>query len=857
MLQEVENVQQSAKAGNEAQTSGVCKHCDSPIPPGRFSECRFSEFCCAGCEVVFRTITELGLGSYYELQAKSGAKPRKPATSVSKRFAFYNEPEFIARFTKPSGNGAAVRKVVFFLEGIHCAACVWILEKLPEINSAVLSSRVEFGRGLLHIEYLPEASSLGAIASLVNSLGYTPAPIVEGVAISKNRSENRKALVRIGVAGLCAMNVMMMSLSIYQGQISGIEQPYQRLFSWVSLLLTIPVMLFSAVPFYRTSVGGLKSGVLHIDLPIVVAIIGAFIFSVANTITGSGVVYYDSICALVLLLLAGRWVQHRAVERVLDAETLLYAFAPRSARIAGSENERFVEALSADDKVEVRTGETVPVDGLVVDGTGLISTAILTGESTPMAFKSGIRVFAGSKVTSGKIIVTVEAVGRDSRLGRLMQTVERAAHQRAPLELFLDQVSKGFIAAVLVLAGCTFWWWASAVNVERGLECAVALLVVSCPCVLAVATPLTFSVAMSQAAKHGILIKSADAIERLTKIRHVFLDKTGTITDAQMMVSSLAIPDDRGVWRRITTSAGNADSETDVKLLINYAAALESESYHPIAAAIRSLNIPGGNSASITVSERETLPGLGIRGVINGSSWSIQSARGVEPRFLADASLSAIRQISSNDASEAFLCRDGVPLLLFQIADSVRAESADVISQIRNRLGLTVSILSGDSPEIVSNVANQVGVASDCALGGLTPEDKQEITSAKEERTPCAFVGDGANDAAALASCTIGIAVHGGAEVAMSVADVYLSTTGLSSLLELLDGAKRTLSVVKTSLLISGLYNLVGGTAAMLGFIGPLEAAILMPISSLTTIAVALLSKKFAAPSASQRDAQK
>jgi Cu2+-exporting ATPase len=810
-----------------------CRHCGSPVPPGRDSQ-----FCCAGCAAVFQTISNLGLERYYKLKAAEGATRTQPVQSIRNEFRIFDDPIFTARYSTPVPHSTELRSAVFYLEGIHCAACVWILERLPTLDGGILNARVEFGRSIVTCDFDPTLTSLSRIASLINSLGYRPSPFREEQEEGLKRAANRVALIRIGVAALCAMNVMMLSVSIYQGQRSGIEESYLQLFSWGSLALTLPVLFFSAVPFYRTALGGLKSGVLHIDLPIMVAVLAAFGFSAFNTFTGGNLVYYDSVCALVLLLLAGRWIQHRTVERLLSASQLLYAVAPRAATVASSGEQRFVESLPVGEVVRVEATEVIPVDGVVTAGSGELDNGILTGESVPVPLPTGARVFTGARLVAGTIEIRVEACGAASRLGRLMKHLESASAQRAPLELFLDRVSKGFIAVVLVLAAATFWWWSVNAGVARGFETAIALLVVSCPCVLAIATPLTLSLSLASAAKRGILIKNPETIERLLRLKRLLLDKTGTLTTGKMAVLAIRFRDESGKWR----AASNFE-DPQASRLIAVAQALEAGSYHPIASAVRAL--PRTDDTAVT-EELESEPGIGVRARVSGEIWSLRTPRGLP---LIDSELAAVRsEFEDRGASEAVLCRGETPQAIFLCADEVRPECAKVISDLSTERGLKVEILSGDRESIAFAVGGKIGVSSQHIRGDLTPEEKASIACAREAECPTAFVGDGVNDAAALKSCSVGIAVHGGAEVSLAVADVYLSAPGLLPLKELLDGATRTMRTIKVSLWISATYNVVGVIGAMAGVIGPLHAAILMPLSSLSTIGVALLSRKFERP---------
>lgn len=789
-----------------------CRHCGTPVPAGG------GEFCCNGCAFVHESLRGLGLTSYYEVLRRTESTLR-PAKVAPQRFEYCDDPRFLEAFTEPAANGT--RRVIFFLDGIHCAACVWLLEKIPEIEKGIVAARLAFATGELEVTYNPTETKPSRIASLVNSLGYKPTPIRSGSGDKARSASNRIFLVRIGVAAVCAMNVMMMAVSLYQGHRSGIESSYRDLFSWVSLLLALPVLTFSAWPMYRTAFGGLRAGVLHIDLPIALAVLAGFFLSALNTILGRPNIYYDSITALVFLLLISRWIQHRSLERASDPHHLLYAISPRVATKDGKQV--YVESLMPGDVIDVRAGELVPVDGMIVEGEGELHRAVLTGESRPLRASRGSQAFAGTKLLTGSLRIEVVSIGSQTRLGQIMRTVEQAAIKRAPIQSYLDKVSRGFTAVVLILALFTFLFWFS-YGLQPAMENSLALLVVTCPCVLAFATPLTFSLAVTRAARKGILFRSAESIERLTRAECVVFDKTGTLTQGEARVVK--------VWTRHAdteefkeTSANSfRDAEPDYSQIIS---ALEFGIEHPIADALRSISA----GAEAAPAGRTIVPGRGVSAQISGELWELRAAQldGLSDSF---------------DGTVVGLRRGGVVRALFGLDDSLRPAAKGLISALR-KSGKSIYILSGDNRKATERIARELDLDSSHVYAEASPEEKSAFVAALQRKGETVMIGDGVNDAAAFKAASVGIGFQGGAEAALKVADVYLAQQDLPLVSSAFRGSSHTLRVIKRGLFFSAAYNLVGGMAAILGVIGPLGAAILMPCSSLTVIVAAVLAKPF------------
>ncbi len=796
-----------------------CSHCSLPVPAGLVDPGAELQFCCNGCRVAYEVIHEHGLDRYYDIKDRIDA-PEEPAHRSGKSFAEFDDPAFDRLYCRTGGDGLST--IELYLEGVHCAACVWLVEKLTVVVDGVAEVRLDLGRSLAHVTWDPDTTELSAVARFLDSIGYTPHPFRGVEARDMARREERSLLIRIAVAGAIAGNVMLIAIALYGGRFHGITGEYRQLFRWVSLGLALPSVLWCGSVFFRGAWGALKTRTLHMDLPIAIGILAGFLQGAFNTIRGSGEIYFDSVTVLIFFLLVGRFLQRRQQRTAASSTELLFALAPSTARLVTVDGVREVplEALTPGCLVEVRAGDSIPADGVVVKGSSMLDRSLLTGESLPEAAAIGDPVHAGTVNMSNRIVVEVRTAGEDTRIGRLMRLVEEGAQRRAPVVLLADRISGWFVAAVLVLAALTLGVWMR-LDPAHAVEHAVALLIVSCPCALGLATPLAVSAAIGRAARKKILIKGGDALENLAHPGLMLLDKTGTLTDGRLAVVRW--------W-----------GDEAVQPVVG---ALERHSSHPVA---RALSEAFGDMEAPEVTEVREVPGAGIGGLCGGRRVLVASpghaVRELGP--LPSEANDAVAGFAAEGLSPVVAAVDGVVAAVAGIGDGLRPDTADALAEIQQR-GWLVEILSGDHPAIVESIGREVGLAPERVRGGMTPEAKIEAVKAASGDETVAMVGDGVNDAAALAAATVGIGVHGGAEAALAAADVYLGRPGLTPLLELLDGARRTLGVIRRNLVFSLTYNVVAVSFAMTGHMSPLLAAILMPLSSMTVVLSSYRAKTF------------
>lgn len=798
-----------------ARPSAACAHCAAPIPEGATGR-----FCCTGCQTAHAILHEHGLEDWYRLAGREARRVESSGAS----FAEFDHPTFRELHVRRTDDGLA--QVELFLEGVHCSACVWLVERVPLAIPGVARAELDVGRSLAVVAWDPDAVALSAIARFLDRLGYRPHPFRGADREAMRRREDRTLLTRIGVAGALATNVMLLALAQYAGWFSGMEAEAAQLFRWWSLALTVPAVLWPGRTFFTGAWAALRTRAVHMDVPVALALGAGLLRGAWNTWQGSGPIYFDGVTFLIFLLLCGRYLQQQAQRRAADAAALLGALAPDTARVVetdGAIREVPAAALLPGVLLDVRAGDLLAADGTVETGQSELDVALLTGESRPAAVGPGARVFAGTLNLSAPLRVRVDRAGEATRLGRILRDVEEGTRRRAPMVQLADRMAGRFVLVVLALAVATLvLWWPT--DPVRAVDYAIAMLVVTCPCALALATPLAVHAAIGQAARLGILIKNGEALERLASPARLILDKTGTLTDGRL---------------RLVSWVG----ETAVQPLV---LAAEADAVHPVAHALR-MAWPAMEAPA--EAQVRTRLGGGVeafvagRELVVGAPAFVRARATVEERWLDAASDAAAR-----GETPVLVALDGTAVALAGFADTVRPDAAAAIERLR-ALGFRPAILSGDHPVLVQRAAAALDIPAHDARGGATPEGKRETVASVAQREPVVMVGDGVNDAAALAAAQVGIGVHGGAEACLAAADVYLAAPGLTPLVTLADGARRTMRLIRTLLAVSLAYNAIGSVLAITGHIDPLVAAVLMPGTSILNILAAWRTRTFREPS--------
>lgn len=802
----------AAPVNTTTPATALCDHCSLPVPAGLVDRAATRQFCCQGCRTVYEMIHANGLEDYYRVR-ESLATPSMQASVKQQSYAAYDSESFLQKHCERLSEDRAM--VDLRLEGVHCAACLWLVERLPKFIAGVETSRLSLRDATVRITWAPSKVALSEIAKGLNRLGYPPQPARETTARDMRRRHERRQLARIGVAGACAGNCMLIAVALYAGDFSSIEANYANLFRWLSMAIGLVALLWPGGVFFRGALVALRTRTANLDVPIALALGTGGIVGVYNVLTGYGDIYFDSLSTLVFLLLVGRWFQARQQRWADEAVSLLHQFTPTSCRLVADTGviETTIDAITPGDVVEILSGDIIPADGRVVDGQSSINCSLLTGESQAVRIQSGSAVYAGMQNIGGCLRVEVTKLGKDARIGRLMALVAKGVAEKPPLVQLTDRAAGWFVMAVVSIATLTFAIWSLRVNIEVATNHTVALLIVACPCALGLATPLTLAVAIGRAARQNILIKNATAIELLASQGRILIDKTGTLTHGQPQVID---------WI----------GDTRLQPVV---ARIESQSTHPIAKSLTAeyCDIPFPPDFSLPKNLEEYGDG-GVQATSGSHTIHIGSLDYLErlgislspsQRNTADEHLSLGRTIVG-------VAMDRQMEAIASLGDALRSDSSQAIQQISER-GWQTTIVSGDAPSVVQRVANQIGLPSKQAIGAMSPEDKLSMVSESvHDHEVTVMVGDGVNDAAALAAADIGIAVHGGAEASMAAADVYVATPGLEPIVWVMNLAVQTLRTTRQNIAIALGYNSLAITLAAFGLVTPLVAAVLMPISS-------------------------
>lgn len=793
-----------------------CAHCGELVPQGS-APGREPVFCCAGCEAVHHAICDAGLDAFYLGRFEGDAK-RPPVRPTGARYT-----ELDGSGTLERTNTDGTRSAELHIEGIHCAGCVWLLENLPRVAAGVREARLDFGRSLLAVRWDPERTALSEIARSIDALGYVPHAKKPTFA-SRNGVE-RALLMRLGVAGAIAGNVMLMALALYSGAASDTATEYASMFRWGSLLLSVPAVGYCAAVFYRGAWAAIRTRTPNMDVPIALGISVGFASGAVNTLKGQGEIYFDTITVLIFLLLVGRWLTARQHRRAATAADFAQSLAPATARLveAGERRQVRAENVPSGALVEVLPKERISVDGRIERGESTIDSRLLTGESNANDAKVGDRVYAGTENLTALIQIRVEHSGQATRVGQLIAAMEAAQRERAPIVRAADRIAGYFVSAVLLLAAVTLSiWWST--DPSLAIDHAVALLVVTCPCALGMATPLAVSVALSRAAGRGILLKNGEVLEALARPTDMLFDKSGTLTLGRPeLVHWDGTPE---LGKRVSVAERGCD--------------------HPLARALQRA-FPAEDLPWADWARRAN--GAGVMASVNGvelvvGTPAFLTANGVDvPESRAEAALGS----AASGLTPVLVAEDGQVRALAAFGDALRPDAAPSLRAL-HELGYSSHVLSGDHALVVERICRALPVVS--FRGEMSPEQKlEEVLTRRRQGQSVVVVGDGMNDAAAMSAATVGFAVHGGAEASLLAASGFATQEGVAPVLEAVRGARETLRVIHRGVAFSLGYNLLGVALAMGGLLNPLLAAVLMPLSSLTVVASALRSRAFLVPS--------
>ncbi|MBI5504997.1 MAG: heavy metal translocating P-type ATPase [Deltaproteobacteria bacterium] len=830
-------------------TTSACYHCALPIPAGStFSveiDGQARPMCCPGCCAAAEMIIGGGLGDYYRYREVPAARPSQESWRDHDDLTRFDRDALQRRFARSETGG--LLGATLSIEGMRCAACAWLLERVLAGAGGVVSISVNLSSARADLVWDPRVAKISDLLAIAERVGYRLRPYRPDEQEASRCAEQQAALVRLGIAGLGMMQVMMFAVGLYAGALQGIESAYRDLLRWVSVVVATPVVLVAARPFFAAARRDLAARRVGMDVPVAAAIAIAYGASLVATVAHIGEVYFESVCMFTFFLTLGRYLEMRARHRGAAAVEATLRRSPATAnRIDGASMEIVaVEELVAGDRVLVRPGQSVPADGRVLEGRGAVDESMLTGEHWPRLKRPGDSVVGGSRNGDSPLVVVVEHTGADTALAGIVRLLDRAGSERPRIAELADRAAALFVPRLLVLAGATAAWWC-AVDPSRALWVTLSVLVVTCPCALSLATPAALTAATGALLERGFLVTRAHVLESLAKATDVVFDKTGTLT--------------RGRFRILRK---RAVADLDLATCERLAAMLEARSEHPIARAFEL--VEDGDGAAGVALDVVAEAGCGVEGSIDGRrlrigrpSWVMQLAREPAP---GDAAIDvpgeqAIAVPQEPPVSAPVMATNQTPhesddgvswvalgdrrgaLAWFGLDDDVRAEAERSLVALEG-LGVRIHIASGDGEAVVEALAAKLGVASVAAR--VTPAAKLDLVRRlQRDGGVVVMVGDGVNDAPSLGGAQVSVAMGGGTDLAMSRSDAVLLRDDLGALVDAFEMARRTRRVIVENLAWAVLYNLAALPAAAAGLVPPYWAAIGMSASSLLVVGNAL-----------------
>lgn len=784
----------------------ICVHCGDNCGknPVYFEE---KPFCCYGCKTVYQIIQENKLGRYYDILPTPGIKVDE--ITIDSKYAYLENADLRSKIIDFSDG--SISRVTFFIPSIHCSSCIWLLEKLNRLQEGIIHSNVNFLKKELTLTFREDVISLRKLAELLHSLHYIPEITTDRLGSRKTDKTGRTLIIKIGIAGFAFANIMLFKMPEYLPGGNLLEGFLKEYFGALSFILTIPVVFYCSSDYYLSAVKNLRHGILNIDFPISLGIFIIFLHGFYYVMIGAGGGYTDSLAGLVFFLLIGKWYQNKTYQ-ALSFERDYKSFFP----IAVTRKKEMTEEniplsdIQPGDKLIIRNLELIPADGILIKGTGKIDYSFVTGESSPVNKLPGDYLFAGGRQEGGIIEIEVMKPLEQSYLTQLWNQQQVMPEKQSNLKRIIDKVSNRFTIIILSLALSTLVFWLFN-RPDMAIYCFTSVLIIACPCALALSMPFTFGSAMRVAGKNGFYLKRADVIENLSKTDHIVFDKTGTITYSSSMRAEYA-------------GAGLSSEEKDlVRSVVRH-------STHPLSLAI----FEGlGNGSIYEAEEFEEIPSLGISGKVNGVSIKLGSHEyaGLEhaenPRFTL-----------------VYLMIRDKPSGYFRFENHYRDGLNDVVDRLSGIYKLHV--LTGDNDSEKENLIEIFGKNASLHFNQKPVDKLNYVKALKQAGARVLMIGDGLNDAGALAESNTGISVAEDIHHFSPACDAILNSDQFKKLPDFLRLSRSGIRILKTSFIISYLYNIIGLTYAVQGLLSPLVAAILMPVSSVSVVAFTTLSVLFA-----------
>ncbi len=796
----------------------ACYHCGQTLPAGPFLEIIDGKdlfFCCQGCLSVCKYIYNANLGGYYE--KRNANRPQKPPELPDNYMAINEDP----RLVKDYGN---LKEASLIIEGIHCSACIWLIEKVIGGIDGVSSAGVNFSNNRAKVRWQGEKTSLKEIIRSIASFGYNAIPYDPYIIEIPLTLKNKDILIRIAIAGFGTAAAMFMAEGLYAGYFWGMDERLRFFFHWLSLIVTMPAVFYSGMPFIKGAYNGIRNRSITMDMPIASGVLITFLYSAWATVNNLEYVYFDSAAMFIFLILMGRYFESSAKRRAGNITERLLSLRAKTATLVkdGIRKSVPVHSIKAEDIIEVKPGEKIPVDGVIIEGISRVDESMLTGESMPVKKTTGANVSGATINIDGTFLFRATGVGEDTILSKIIRMVEDARTQKAPLQNIADRIAAYFVPAITAIAILTYIYW-SVRDPAHAVLYTAAVLIISCPCALALATPAAIITGTGAGAKEGILIKSGEVLENIHRATHIVFDKTGTITEGKIGVTDII-------------AAGNRRSEGREKEVLRLAASIEQFSEHPIGKAIVREAAETKTDLYSKIEDFTSYSGKGIEGGVKNLKVIIGSKKFIIERGLevTEELLSAEEILNREGKTSVFVSYGPQVSGIIGVSDRIREGALSAVKNLKN-IGLKVTMLTGDSKKIADVVARKAGIEN--IIAEVLPHDKEAVVKRLQDAGDVVImVGDGINDAPALVRADIGIAVGSGIDAAIESADIVILNSNPLSVLNAIKLSGKTFKVIKENLMFSFFYNILLIPLASMGYVAPVLAGIAMPLSSLIVI---------------------
>ena len=785
-----------------------CLHCGSDTK--KITE----DFCCLGCDAAYKIINKFGFENYYKLR-QIDPKERKIKPEIEEKI---NIDEFV--IDQKNGSFA----ISLMVQGLHCAACVWLIESILKKQKNVLKARINLSKKSLFLQWAGEKEDGNILVSMISDIGYKLLPFDEEIILAEEKKYDDKILKALAVAGFGVGNVMLFSIVLW---ITGPENLGQEnlgvntrnLLHFFSALLALPVIIYSSRPFFSSALRSIKAGYPNMDLPISMAIFLACLVSLLESFRGQKYVYFDSVVMLIFLLLIGRYLDMKARKKAFSIVSEFAMLAAGFGRVKSADGKTKIlpiKEIQQDMILIVAAGEKIAADGIVIDGKSEVDASLVNGETLPKIVETGAQVYSGMINLESPLKIKVTKVAQDSLLAQIVRLSEDVESKKNHYVRIADRLSKIYTPAIHILAFLTFalWFFYFGGNWEDALMKATAVLIVTCPCALALAVPIVQTIAISNFIKQGILVKSGEALERLREVGVIIFDKTGSLTLGKPRLNEVFLLKNN---QRILLN----DEQKNHYLKL--AASLAVNSKHPISAAISKSY--SGELESLSVQENR---GFGLETIYQNQV--IKLGRKDFCDIRGDV-------ILSDGISENFITsfmKIGEDEIIFLLSDEIKEDSGLVIARLK-KLNKRIILLSGDGEKIVREVANKTQISE--FYFEQTPLSKAEfLQKLKAQNHKVLMIGDGLNDAPSLAAADVSISFSEVSDISQNIADIVIQGQKLEPIIAVINSSKKAMSLMKQNLIIALIYNLVAVPFAVAGFIKPLIAAFAMSSSSLLVL---------------------